>query len=154
MLHVIPPLAGDFAIIGEIVQQHADDFTAHGFELSEITWKGSDKLGRNPVFKFLNQRTGITIRISFFPAKNGLNGGFVVMILKSANHRLDVEDYLKTHGRDELTKFFTYRAPNTDVRAFAQAFFQTLGGLLNRELAPILRGETWEDTPIDWMGYK
>lgn len=36
--------------------QHVEEVAALGFELSEITWKGSDKLSRYPVFTNANQR--------------------------------------------------------------------------------------------------
>jgi hypothetical protein len=149
-----PPLTGSFAVVGDSVHQHLDEFARHGFKLSSVVWRGSDKLGRYPIFKFLNQRTGMAMRISFFPAQNGLNGGFVTMILKPVNHRLDVEDYLKMHAKSELTRFFTYRDPNADLRVFAHAFLQMLDGLMAKELMPVLEGKVWEDTPVDWQGYK
>jgi hypothetical protein len=154
MMQADPPLTGDFEIVGEIVGQHTENFSASGFEFAEVTWEGSPNLIRYPVFKFVNQRVGLSIRILFFPAQTGRNGGFVVSISKPVNHVLNVEDYLKFRGQEDFIPFFTYRDPNTDVRAFSEAFFQMLGRLLRGQLAPILQGKAWEDTPIDWMGYK
>lgn len=94
------------------------------------------------------------IHVLFSPAREGRNGGFVATIVKPVNHVLNVKDYLKLHGVEDPMSRFRYREPNTDLHAFAQSFFQMLGGLLRRELAPILRGEAWEDTPTDWQGYK
>lgn len=148
------PLTGDFEIISEVVRQQEGEFAARGFEFSEVVWEGSPKLRRYPVFKFRNRRTGMMIDIAFFPASAGRNGGFVVTIIKPVNHVLNVKDYLKLHKNEEPTRFFTYRDPNTDVRSFAREFFQTFVGLMHKELAPILEGRVWEDTPIDWMGYK
>jgi hypothetical protein len=147
-------LAGDDATVNEVIRRHASAFAAHGFELNEVTREGSVELGRFPVFHFLNERTAMRIDISFCAATRGLNGGFTVLIIKPVNQKLDVEDYLKTHERKTLTKFFTYRDPETDVRGFTDTFLQMLGGLLDRDLKPIIDGETFEVTPIDWMGYK
>lgn len=154
MTQVDGALTGDFATVNEIVHEYTGEFAAIGYEYTETTWEGSPKLLRYLVFKFKNKRTGMVIDIAFFPAQQGRNGGFVVTIIKPVNHVLNVEDYLKLHGPGELRQFFTYRDPNTDVREFAQAFLRTLGGLLRKELAPVLLGKIWEDTPIDWMGYK
>jgi hypothetical protein len=94
------------------------------------------------------------IDISFVAATKGLNGGFTVLIIKPVNHKLSVEAYLKSHGREILTGFFTYHDPTTDVRSFADSFLRMLVGLLDGDLKPILDGKTFEETPIDWMGYK
>jgi hypothetical protein len=145
---------GDFAIVNEAVRRYTPGFSAHGFQLTGVTLEGSAKLQRFPVFHFLNERTAMGIDISFISAAGGLNGGFTVLLIKPENRKLDVEDYLKSHGREGLTKFFTYRAPATDVRGFADTFLQMFVGLLDRDLKPILEGKTFEETPIDWMGYK
>jgi hypothetical protein len=148
-------LTGDFAIVRDIVRQHTGEFITHGFELVNVTLvPGSSKIQTSPVFEFLNRRTGMTIRISFSAAHDGLNGGFGVRIIKPVRRRLNVEDYLKLHGRGGLTKYFRYRDPKTDVRSFAESFLQMLSGLLDEDLKPILDGKTFEETPIDWMGYK
>ena len=147
-------LTGDSAIVNEVVRQHASSFGRYGFELTGVTLEGSPKLQPFPVFHLLNKRTGMRIDVSFFAATGRLNGGFTVLIIKPVNRKLDVEDYLKLHGREELTTFFNYREPTTDVRRFADSFLQMLVGLLNKDLKPILDGKLFEETPIDWMGYK
>lgn len=147
-------LSGDDATVNEVVQQHSSSFAAHGFDFKELTLDGSQELGRFPIFHFLNERTAMRIDISFCATAKGLNGGFNALIIKPVNQKLDVEDYLKEHGREALTKFFTYRDPATNVRSFADTFLQMLVGLLDRDLKPILEGKIFEETPIDWMGYK
>jgi hypothetical protein len=147
-------LTGDYAIVSEVVRQYAPAFTTHGFEFSGVTREGSPKLERFPTFHFLNKRTGMQIHASFSAARAGRSGGFVVLIETPVNRKLDVEDFLKLHGRDDPTKFFTYHDPNTDVRNFADSFFHMLSALLDTDLKPILDGKTFEETPIDWMGYR
>jgi hypothetical protein len=147
-------LTGDDAIVNEVVHQHATEFAVHEFEFKEVTLEGSQELGRFPVFHFLSERTAMRMDISFCAAVKGLNGGFTVLLIKPVNRKLDVEDYLKEHGREALTKYFTYRDPATNVRSFADMFLVMLVGLLERDLKPILEGRTFEETPIDWMGYK
>jgi len=147
-------LTGFFATVSEVLHGYSAQFSAQGFEYRATEWEGSPKLGRYPVFKFWNERRSMEFAILFSPALEGRNGGFVAALAKPSNHLLNVEDYLKLHGREELTHFFTYREPSTDIRAFAQAFFQMLVGVMRSELASILDGRVWEDTPIDWQGYK
>ncbi|MGA3045469.1 MAG: hypothetical protein ABSD67_02530 [Terracidiphilus sp.] len=147
-------LAGDDAIVNDVVLLHSFDFATHGFNFKEVTLEGSQELERFPIFHFLNERTRMKIDISFCAATRGLNGGFTVLIIRPGNQKLDVEDYLKEHGREQLTKYFTYRAPAANVRDFADTFLMMLAGLLDRDLKPIIEGKTFEETPIDWMGYK
>ena len=147
-------LTGDDVVVNDAVQQSAPEFAARGFDFKEVTLEGAQELGRFPVFHFLNERTAMRIDISFCAAVRGLNGGFTVLIIKPVNLKLDVEDYLKTHDREMLTKHFTYRDPATNVRGFVDTFLRMLVGLLYRDLKPILEGKTFEETPIDWMGYK
>lgn len=147
-------LTGDYAIVSEVVRQHAPSFATYGFEFTGASLEGSPKLEQFPDFHFLNKRAGMQIHVSFSAARAGRSGGFVALIENPVNRKLDVEDFLKLHGRDELTKFFTYRDPNTDVRSFADSFFHMLSALLDTDLKPILDGKTFEETPIDWMGYR
>lgn len=147
-------LSGDEATVNEIVQQHASEFAAHGFDLTEVTLKGSEETVRSLDFNFLNERTAMSIDISFFAAVRGLNGGFNVSIFGPDNRMLFVDDFLKKHGREALTEFFTYRDPATNLHSFADTFFRVLVGLLDSDLKPILEGEVFEETPIDWMGFK
>lgn len=147
-------LAGDDATVSEVVRQYSPKFSRHGFQFTELTLENSQLLGVNPVFHFRNTQTGMEIRISFFAAREGRNGGFNAMFINSQNHKLQVEDYLKLNGRKGLAGFFTYRDPMTDICMFAESFFNMLVELLNTDLQPIIEGKTFEETPIDWMGYR
>lgn len=147
-------LTGDSAVVHEVVRQHAPAFSSKGFELNGVTLEGSPKLSLFPVFHFLNKSTGMRIDISFFAAANGRNGGFTALLIKPVNHKLDVEDYLKQRGRTEIGSFFTYRDPETDIRKFTNSFLLMLESSFEKELRPILEGKTFEETPIDWMGYR
>lgn len=94
------------------------------------------------------------IYISFFAAARGLNGGFTVLIVRPENRKLDVEDCIEKHGRETLTGLLTYRDPATNLHSFADTFFRMLVRLFDSDLKPILEGKVFEETPIDWMGYK
>ena len=147
-------LTGDDAVVNEVVHQHTPGFAARGFDFKEVTLEGSQELGRFPIFHFLNERTAMGMDISFCAAARGLNGGFTVLLIKPVNLKLNVEDYLNAHKRETLTKYFTYRDPATNLRSFADTFLVMLVGLLDHDLKPIIEGKTFEETPIDWMGYK
>jgi hypothetical protein len=145
------PLTGDSAVVNEVVREHAADFSVYGFDFDKVTWEGSRELGYYPVFEFANRPTGMVISIAFSSAENGRTSAFVLLIIKPGNHKLNLKTYLKLHGREDL---FTFRDPQEDIRSFAQNFFEMLDRLFRSDLAPILQGEIWEDTPVDWMGYK
>lgn len=147
-------LTGDFAIVNDVLRECRPELSSLGFEYVVTEWGGSPKLRQYPVFKFRKKRTNMELGILFSLAGQGLNGGFVATITKPKNHLLDVKDYLRLHGHEDSTRLFSYRDPNTDIRVFAQDFCRTLLGVMRSELAPVLDGKIWEDTPIDWQGYK
>ena len=147
-------LTGEDAIVSEVVRRHAASFEARGFQFAGAKLAGSTKLDRYPAFSFVNKQTGLQIYVSFSAAREGLNGGFVLFLVNPDNRKLNVQDFLKLHGRTEPMKLFTYRDPKTDVRTFAESFFDMVDGLLDSDLKPILDGESFEETPIDWMGYR
>jgi hypothetical protein len=145
---------GDSVIVSEVMLKHAPGFVAHGFEFIGADLAGSTELQRFPVFHFLNKQTGMRIDVSYYATLTGTNGGFTALIIKPPNSKLDVEDYLKLHGHEELTESFAYHGPIADLRGFVDSFLRNLAGLLDSDLKPILEGTVWEETPIDWMGYK
>jgi hypothetical protein len=147
-------LTGEFAIVDQAVREHASCFSRHGFQLTGVTLPGSARLPRFPVFHFQNKRTFMDINVSFYAAPGRPNRGFNVLIVKPVNRKLNLEDYLKLHGRDDLAERFSCPDLTVDLREFAEAFLDMLCGLLDKELQPILEGKTFEETPIDWMGYK
>lgn len=147
-------LTGDSAVVEEVVRQHAAEFGAQNFELTGVKLAGSAKLQIFPIFRFLNKRTGMAMDVSFFSASQGHQGGFGVLIVNPVNRKLSVKEYLRLHGRKELAQGFNYRDSSVDVRGFADSFIRTLLDLMSNDLKPILEGRVWEETPIDWMGYK
>lgn len=150
-----PPsgLTGDFAIVEEAVRRHAPDFANFGYELTSTTLAGSPELQVFPLFHFANKKAGMSIDISFFPAQQGRNGGFNAMIVRAGNRKLSVKEYLKTHNKPEWAESFNYREP-ANVRDLSEATLIKILELMGTELKPILQGKVWEETPIDWMGYK
>ena len=146
-------LTGDFAIVEESLRRHAPDFAKFGFELATVTLAGSPELQVFPMFHLVNKKTGMSIDMSFFLARQGRNGGFNVMIVKPKNRKLSVKEYLKSHNKTGGAEIFNYREP-TEVRDFSESFLTKLLDLMATDLKPILEGKVWEETPIDWMGYK
>lgn len=147
-------LTGDYAVVRDVLHEREAAFAVHGFELVGVAIEGSASVQEYVVFRVLNKRTGMEVRISFSSAKHGLNGAFVVVITKPVDRRLNVKDFLKRHKRDDLTRFFSYRDPATDIRSFAESFLDMLLELFDADLKRVLDGSTFEDTPIDWAGYK
>src|ERR1035438_5097968 len=110
MNDVEPVLAGDDAVVYEVVRGYVPTLAAYGFDFTGVGIGGSPKLQRFPIFQMLAKRTETRIDISFYASTRGLNGGFTVLIIKPVNQKLNVEDYLKQHGHGDLTKFFRYRS--------------------------------------------
>jgi hypothetical protein len=144
------PLAPDFAEVDQVVRAHAPEFAARGFVLTNVALEGSPESLLLLVFRFSNNAGALDLRISFFAASDGLNGGFNAMIIKPVNRKLDVADYLESRGRTDLQQSFIYNDPATDLHRFATSVVQTLLGLLDNELKPVIEGKTFEETPIDW----
>jgi len=146
-------LSGDFAVVANVVNRYADKMTSLGFYQDRITIEGSPQTVVFIVFHFLNYQTEIILNISFSPARHGRNGGFNAFLIRPGNRKLSLKEYLKLHGLGDAFKSFTYREP-IDVGMFADTFLRSLIRLLEEDLKPFLDGTAWEETPIDWMGYK
>jgi hypothetical protein len=146
------PSAPEFTVVAEVVRAHAPEFAARGFTLMNVT-ENPSQLIRSIVFHFSNARTDLFLDISSFLGRAGLKRGFNAMISTRDNRKLNVHEYLVLHGRSDMAELLTDDAP-TDVRAFSESSVRMLIGLLDNELKPIVEGTTFEETPIDWQGYK
>ena len=149
-----PTLTGSDGAVEKVIRETVPTFSRLGFAFTGFTVGGSSATQRFPIFHFFNKDTGQRIDLSFLAARGGLNGGFNVLIVAPKNRKLDVEDYLKLHRIEEPIRAFTYRDPETDVRLFATDFLNVLFRLFETDLKPILQGKAFEETPIDWMGYR
>ena len=147
------PFTGDYAIVADVLRRRASVLGNKGFDFVDAVLQKSSVI-EHSIFRFMNKRTRMEIRVSFAPASAGLNGGFGVFITKPVDRRLNVEDYLKKHNKAELTKHFTYRDPATNILDFAESFLDILEKLFDTDLRPILDGTFFEETPIDWGDYK
>jgi hypothetical protein len=146
-------LAAEFAVVDEAVGAHASEFAARGLILRNLAEGGTPPFVRSIRFHFSNARAGLRLSVSFFVGRSGARRGFTAMIEKTGHGSLDVGDYLEHHGRSDMARLLIHDGP-TDVRAFAESSLRMLLGLLDDELKPIVEGETFEETPIDWQGYK
>jgi hypothetical protein len=144
--------AADFAAVDRVVRAHAPEFAARGFTLTAVTPSPS-QLIRSIVFQFSPNRAGLRFSISFFLGPDGLRRGFNAMLITPDNRKLNLDDYLVRHGRSDIVPLLTRDGP-PDVQAFAEASVGILIGVLDNELKPIVEGKTFEETPIDWQGYK
>ena len=147
-------VAAEFAVVEEVVRTHTSDFAIHGFTLMNVTEGGTRPFIRSLTFHFSHPLPRLLLDVSFFVGRSGARRGFTAMISKPGDGRLDVEDYLKLHGRSDVSASLTLDGPPTDLRSFAESAIQTLLALLDNELRPIVEGKTFEETPIDWQGYK
>jgi hypothetical protein len=143
----------EFAEVDEVVRAHTPEFAARGFTLMDVTIERPGSVLRSIVFHFANARAGLRLRISSFVGTSSPKRGFSAMISTTDHRKLNVYDYLVRHGRRDMAQLLTDDAP-ADVRAFCEASVRLLIGLLDNELKPVVEGKTFEETPIDWDGYK
>jgi hypothetical protein len=146
--------AVEFAVVDDVVRAHVPEFAHRGFTLVNVTEGGTRPVVRSIAFHFSHAHTGLLLYLSFFVGRSGTRRGFTALINKHDEGSLNVEDYLKLHGHSDVSASFTLDGPPTDLRGFAESAMQTLLGLLDKELKPIVEGKTFEVTPIDWQGYK
>jgi hypothetical protein len=139
-----------FAVVDEVVRAHLPDFEARGFTLTNVTLEEPPP---SIVFQFSNARAGRLLDVFSFLARTGFKRGFNAMISTPDNRTLNVRDYLVHHGRSDMAQSLTDDAP-ADVRAFSEASVRMLISLFDSELKPVVEGKTFEETPIDWDGYK
>lgn len=149
-----PPIctSGANAIVYDLVFGKSKDFQSLGLKLIEIKQENVLEERRKTCFIF-NNDSYLVFELSFTEAKDGLNGHFTACLSHSKSH-LYVEDYLKLRNRDSLSEFSKYRDPNTDIRKFAETYLQKLLEVFRTDLKPILDGEPFESTPVDWGDYK
>jgi hypothetical protein len=140
----------EFAEVADVVKMYAPEFAARGFTLHDVTVDGPPP---SIYFHFSNPRTDLLLDVSSFLARSSPKRGFNAMISTPDNRKLNVRNYLVRHGRSDVAELLTDNAPS-DVRAFSEASIRLLLDLLDGELKPIVEGETFEETPIDWAGYK
>lgn len=146
-------LTGDFGIVEESVRRRIADFANLGFELTDVRLAGSPALQVFPMFHFANNKSEMSLDLSFFPARPRQTGGFTILIVRPGNRKLSVKEYLRAHGESELAEVFNYREP-ANIREFSESALAKLIEVMAKDLRPILEGKLWEETPIDWMGYK
>jgi len=142
----------ELAVVEEVFHAYASEFASRGFTLMNVTDR--TPLTQSIVFHFSNARARLLLNVSFVVGVSGRRRGFVALICNADNRKLDVRDYLKLHGRSEISEMFTSDDPTRDVRSFTESTIRTLLQVFDNELKPIVDGKTFEETPIDWQGYK
>jgi hypothetical protein len=141
--------------VWDAAQKYIPKFAAFGYDLHDaFVDSRSEILPPLLILEFLSRKLGMEIGVSFFPAKKGRGGRFGVRLINSENLRLDVEDFLRNHRRDDLLPYFEYRDPETDIAEFSKDFFEVLMRLFCTDMRRIISGNSFEETPIDWQGYK
>jgi hypothetical protein len=136
------------------INQHLAMFASYGLTYVDQSFDTSKPERVRLTFKFENTSTKLGLWLTFSPAKDGLNGGFVVLLLRVDGERLNLKDYLRLHGNTPDASFLLYTEATPDLAGYIEGFLSTLDQVFQHLLKPILAGERWESTPIDWQGYK
>ena len=143
-----------FAIIKELVESHLTLFERRGFVLVERAFEVAPLLGPKMVFRFFNQGTKLALRASFTITSEPGKCLIVVQIINPRNEKLMLDTYLETHGDAAEAGLFVFARGVPDFRKHVEDFLSMLDRAFDNPLKPILSGEKWESTPIDWQGYK
>jgi hypothetical protein len=144
--------APEFAVVEEVFHAHASEFASRGFIFVKVT--DGTPLVQSRGFEFWNAHAGLSLTVSFVVGVSGQRRSFNALIHKPDHGTLNVRDYLKLHGRAEMISVFTSDVPAAELRAFTETAVRTLLTLFDNDLRPVIEGKTFEETPIDWDGYK
>jgi hypothetical protein len=131
-----------------------DGFSELGLSYVGAKVVHSKVAGDSETFTFRNPGNGIGVEINIFPGLNERNRGFVAIITRRDGSALNLNEYLRVHGREDISKRFTNDAPVADIAPFVEANLETLLKLLSTDLRDIIDGVRWESVPIDWKGYR
>ena len=137
-----------------VVNEHLAMFGRRGLTYVDKSFDTSRPERLRLTFKFENPARKLSLWLTFSPAKDGLNGGFVVLLVRADGERLNLKDYLRLHGNTPDTSFLLYTEATPDLTGYIKSFLATLDQIFQGALGPILSGEQWESTPIDFQGYK
>ena len=82
------------------------------------------------------------------------NRGFVAVIERDDSKTLNVNQYLRAHGKGEIADQFVNSTAHPDMGAFVNRRLELLLQLVASDLCAFLFGTSWESVPVDWQGYR
>jgi len=94
------------------------------------------------------------VEVGFFSGSRDFKPSFSVYITDAQGRNLNVREYLRVHGRQDVLEQFVDQGKNTSLQAFVFSFLTILDRLFLTELKEILEGSKWEVIPFNWRGYK
>jgi len=115
--------------------------------------KGSAILGESFVLNFVNNNR--SIQVIYYPQVQE-SDFFIVNIVNLENmNTFNLDDWLKKHNLAERIDKFKLSSFQGEKVSQVRSFSSYLSDvLLNKELSSMLKGESWETVPFDWMGMK
>ncbi len=143
-----------FAVTKELMETHLAIFQQRGFLLLERIFGKNSAGWPKLTFRFIEERANLRLRVLFSISAPQTKGIFVVRIDNSRKETLDVEDYLRLHGDAAEASLFVCTKDVPDFTKYVESFLSMLDRVFENQLKPILSGDKWESTPIDWQGYK
>ena len=143
-----------FDAVTRAIESNLNIFSSRGFRYIGVSPETSQPDRPRIRFQFENDKTRMRLWVTFSPAQNGLNGGFVVFFMASNGGRLNLNDYLRLHGYVAEALLFSFKENIPSFDKYLDAFLSMLNRVFSNQLKPILAGTTWESTPIHWQGYK
>src|SRR5579884_1068733 len=146
--------ANAFNIVSKLIEKRESLFESHGFVLTEKTVNNLPGGGRFLQYDFRNNQKNLTLSLLFVTAADGEGGGFSANLYNATGGYLNIHDFLQLHGYVAEKLLFTYTKDVPDFPKYVESFLSMLDRVFSNQLKPILAGEAWESTPIDWLGYK
>ncbi len=144
----------DLEKIEKVLRSHESEFAQLGLSYLGATVVSSKLAGDSKTFTFVNRVNGVGIQIHLFPGNTISDRGLVAILTRKDGSTLNVNEYLRLHGREDLSRQFTSNTPYPDVTVFAEKNLSDLIRVLSTELKDMLAGIRWESTPTNWNGYR
>ena len=140
-------------VVADVVVERSPQFECHGYILKAAEVVVSPLQGRIPGFLFENNEAKRILRIDFLPARSDLNGVFTATLYReSGQGSMSILSFFRKRGHEGAGRF-VYREP-ADLRKVTSEFLSLLLREFDLSLRDYVVGRAFEETPVDWQGYK
>jgi hypothetical protein len=144
----------EFDEITDLVLKRLQLFACHGYGFAHSEILKSKAELKYLSFEFHNESTQMRIVLSYVQPKDGTQRLFSIFITNSRKEEFHPTSWLKQQGRIEDVKHLMRSSESVSVIQFAENALRFIHDLFKNELKDIVEGRSWDDAPIDWVGFK
>ena len=129
-------------------------FSAYNYSYTKQEIEHTKTTGGFLTAIYTNDLTGMTIDLSYFPSYRDKKRMIIVTIVSREKKDFYLKEWLTTHGRKHELDRLINQPDDMNPRNFIEEALGVLNRLFEGDLRDIVEGRRWEDTPLDWAGYK